>query len=227
MTITGKSSFSGTHYWRAWKVGQIYNGSAYEDYSSGSYASYDIAGTDEGLGWFSGTIPDDCDKAELVYQSGGSPASGDLVAWVSESNLVIGTNNDKTGYSLVSIQTLNVSGQQQSNFRITRGNSYSATSRVLSFVKLANVDWPTDISSGWTWTLWSERHGSNGNSGADTITGTVSVVVATGDSRELALAITSTNTTALAEGLYKFALRGTNGSSEVWDVVKGIVTVED
>lgn len=89
MTIAGKSSFSGTHYWRAWKAGQIYDGAAYEDYSSGSYADYDIAATDEGLGWFSGTVPNDAESWELVYQSGGSPSASDAVVWVGESVNVV------------------------------------------------------------------------------------------------------------------------------------------
>ena len=94
MTVTGKSSSSGTHYWRAWKSGQIWNGSAYEDYLLANYASYDITATSEGLGIFTGSVPDDTDFAELVYQSGGSPAAGDDVEWIFEAGTAAaGTDN--------------------------------------------------------------------------------------------------------------------------------------
>lgn len=81
MLVTGKAPSSGTFYWRAWKAGQIWNGSAFEDYASGHYSSYALTATSKGLNNYTGTVDDGTDFAELVKQTGGSPASSDSVVW--------------------------------------------------------------------------------------------------------------------------------------------------
>jgi len=147
-----------------------------------------------------------------------------LVDWNKQTDIAATIWSYTTRLLTAVVNTL-IPLQQKANWTLYRGNSYSSTARDMTFTIATGATWPTDLST-WTWTLYSARLSNNTATGADTITGTVSVVTATGSSRALRVSITDENAALLALGQYRWALRGTSGG-EIWDVVKGVITVED
>lgn len=238
MTITGKSSLSGTHYWRAWKSGKIYNGSAFVDFNTPDYAAYAIAATSAGLGNFTGTVDADTDFAELVKQSASSPAAGDSVAWILEVGSAGGTGAPTAEQNANAVWTRHgrtldggvrvVNETQQFEQRtIVRGNSYGSDARSLTFTRDPLAVWPADLSDGWTWTFTAKKHSTNKKtSSPESFTGTVSVTVATGDDQQMEVTLLSADITA-AVGDYNIAIRGAKTGAKNWDAVLGTMRVLD
>lgn len=239
ITVTGKSSPTGTHYWRAWKAGSAWN-TADQDYTA-SVGSQDpaelaIAATSNGAGVYTGSVPDDADFAELVKQVGGSPSlSADSVVWIWEPSGGDAPTAEETadavwtrhGRTLDGDQRLVHETQQFEQRTIVRGNSYGSGARSLSFTRDAAAVWPTDLSDGWTWAFTAKKHSTNKNTDAPaTFTGTVAVAVATGDDQQLDVTVLSSDISA-ALGDYNLAIRGTKTGAKNWDAVLGTLRVLD
>ena len=79
-TVKAYSPASGTVVFTAHSAtGQYWNGSAFATYSAGSIASYAIAATSLGGGWYSASLDDAATSYDLRLRAGGSLATTDPV----------------------------------------------------------------------------------------------------------------------------------------------------
>jgi hypothetical protein len=100
---------------------------------------------------------------------------------------------------------------------IIRGSSYNTTTGRTIAITIAGDNWPTDLTS-WTITMdCMQTHDANHNpvSGSpDSATGVSGTVTqATGDSRAVRIDLTTTITSGLTPGWYKYYIEATNGSN--------------
>jgi len=79
-TVKAYSPASGTVVFTAHNaIGQYWNGSAFATYSAGSIASYAIAATSLGGGWYSASLDNAATSYDLRLRAGGSLATTDPV----------------------------------------------------------------------------------------------------------------------------------------------------
>jgi hypothetical protein len=99
---------------------------------------------------------------------------------------------------------------------VVRGSSYNTTTGRTVAIPIAGDNWPTDLTS-WTITMdCMQTHDSSHNPPAspDSATGISGTVTqATGDSRAVRIDLTTTITSGLTPGWYKYYVEATNGSN--------------
>lgn len=137
--------------------------------------------------------------------------SGGAMRSVDANGLALATPSGVWSYgqrTLTGGPLIAVNQQQSTVKTIVRGNSYSATARSLLITIADGAEWPTDLSA-WTWTFVAKKHADNEADGEASVTGTVSVVEATGSSRAVRVDLTAAQTASMAPGLYDTSIRGT------------------
>jgi hypothetical protein len=128
------------------------------------------------------------------------------------------------GRTLTQPQPTHTPTQQRGRRAVIRGDSFGAASRSFLVVYDGVSEWPADLGT-WSWTFTATKNADNRNPGDSTVTGSVSVVTATGASRTLRVSITASALSTAALGLYDYMVRGTLGSN-VWTVETGVMRVE-
>jgi hypothetical protein len=155
----------------------------------------------------------------IVFDGGtvtGEDLLGNVVALFSIGNRGAGIANSVA--TLLAAQTnVTVTSTVRGNtIEVIRGSSYNTTTGRTIAIPIAGDNWPTDLS-GWTITMdCYQTHDSSHNpvTSADTATGVSGTVTqATGDSRAVRIDLTTTITSGLTPGWYKYYIEATNGSN--------------
>lgn len=118
--------------------------------------------------------------------------------------------------------------QQYAQRSIVKGNSYSSADRDFIITLANGAEWPTDLSS-YSWTYTADIHADNNNTGGSgyaSVTGSATVVTATGDTRSIRITLPSTTTGIMAIGFYTHSLRGTASGGRAWTVELGTLEVK-
>jgi hypothetical protein len=112
---------------------------------------------------------------------------------------------------------------QRRSREIIQGDTYGPTARTLAAMASDGGEWPVDLSD-FEWACTFAPLDAKGNVGAVTFTAAVSVTDATGESRSLAIAITSAQSADLAVGKYLYKVTGVDGA-ERWTPEEGMTEV--
>ena len=153
-TITGQTVYAHIINSQA----KLWNGSTFETYTGGNYSAYTVTMTEQGTsGVYVGNFPTSIvssDNYQLIYytQSGGSPATGDVIVssgyitWTGTATTIPATASGY-GLSFIKMQTFVA---QQTGLDMTDSTNLSNIKQWINTIQ-------QDIGGRWTWNFLKGR----------------------------------------------------------------------